>query len=149
MKRIALILTLFSFMAFNYESKAQGTASLRTTLTGTKTTDTLSTATDTVYFYMNGKDLKNGSIQVIGYAIGSAPVATGLLQVSNDGVRFFTRQAAEQINGDTINLKPVANGVKNATLCIKYNNYAFYRVLLLSHHADDVRFTATGLLRRD
>jgi len=98
---------------------------------------------------MNGKDLKNGSIQLVAYRIGGSPIITGLLEVSNDGVRFFTRQPAEQINGDTVNLKPVANGVKNATICIKYNNYAFYRIRCLEHTGDDAKLTATGLLRRD
>lgn len=150
MKKLLFILSVaLCGVLYTSEVKAQATASLKTTLTGTKTMDTCTNAADTVVFVYSASNLKNGSIMVRANVMTGSPIITVLLQVSNDGVYWQTRQTALQVNGDTLNLQPAANASKNGTFAITQNNYAYYRVRCLGHTAATAQIRATVLSRRD
>lgn len=148
MKKLIFILSLVCF-GVSTKVQAQATASLKTTLTGTKTMDTCTNATDTVVFVYSAANMKNGSIHVRTNVLTGSPILTVLLQVSNDGVYYTTRQTGLMVTGDTLNLVPVANGGKVGTFAITQNNYAYYRVRVLGHSSATAQVRAVVCVRRD
>jgi hypothetical protein len=149
MKKIIFIFTL---LVFTYGVQAQTPAPLlKTTFTSGagKTMDSTTAVLDTVVFVFPASNMKNGSITCQGSVINGSPIVTGLLQVSADGVYWSTRQPAQQINGDTINLSPATNAVAEKSLAIPANQWTHLRVLLLNHTAADMRLRCYVTSRRD
>ena len=150
MKKLLLILSVALFgVLYTSEVKAQGTASLKTTLTGSKTVDTTTAVLDSVKFVFPAANMKNGTFYVTCHRISGSPVITALLRVSGDGTYYDTRQVALQVNGDTANLKPLANAVKQKPISITQNNHAYYQLLLLNHTADSAKCSVIAVTRRD
>lgn len=138
MKKLIFIL---SFLAITGLSFGQSNGTVYTfaagnhTTTATKVLDSLTTVTDTAYFVIPASDWEDGSIQIRSIRISGTPVITGYLQVSNNNADWWQKSVA-----DTINLKPVANGKKNAGFPITDSQYMYYRVMLVNHTADDAVF---------
>jgi hypothetical protein len=148
MKKLIFILTLF---ALSGVCKAQAPAPLKTRYpvsgsyaASTKTLDTCTNTTDTVYFFFDATQMIQGSIYMVAQLISGTGVVTGYLELSNDGTYWFQKSLA-----DTINLKPTANGTKVAGLVITQNTAKYYRYRLIGHNTAAVKLKGWGISRRD
>ncbi len=133
MKHLILI---FAFIGLAFVSKAQTAPSyLKQMFSGSKTVDTVTNVADTAKFVFSAANIKNGSLAIRAVRMTGSPILTVVMQVSNDGLLWDMRQAALQVNGDTLNLVPVANGSKEKTLAIEAtkNCYNFYRLIVYGH----------------
>lgn len=156
MKKLIFILTLL-FCAGEF-AQAQSATTMKTrrlgingfsasgtyVAGGTKTIDTCTNATDTVYFFADATLLIQGSFQMTAKLISGTGVITGYLEQSADGVSWYQKAL-----GDTINLKPTANGTKVGGLVITTNTAKYFRYRLIGHNTAAVQLTGYSYARRD
>jgi len=146
MKKIILITLLAVGFAFNGIAQ---TATLKATTgayssSSTKTLDTCTNMVDTVYFVFSAANLKNGSLEITSKLISGTVVLTCYLERSNNGTTWWQSALT-----DTINLKPVANGVKAGGFIIAQNNVQYYRIRIKGRATGVAQLSGYSCTRRD